>query len=226
MARFTRKMPVAILDQRLRFPNPHLADAEGLVAVGGDMSVARLLLAYRSGIFPWTVQPLTWWSPDPRGIFELDQFHVSRSLAKVIRKELFRITIDRAFSDVMAGCAAPAPGRRSTWITKEFLDAYRQLHQLGHAHSLECWQSEKLVGGIYGVSTGSFFAGESMFHTVSDASKVALFHLVQHLRERGFELFDIQMLTTITLRLGGITIPREEYLQRLAKAVTRPCSFA
>src|SRR4051794_19425844 len=226
MARFTRKMPVAILDQRLRFPNPHLADAEGLVAVGGDMSVARLLLAYRSGIFPWTVQPLTWWSPDPRGIFELDQFHVSRSLAKVIRKELFRITIDRAFSDVMAGCAAPAPGRRSTWITKEFLDAYRQLHQLGHAHSLECWQGEKLVGGIYGVSIGGFFAGESMFRTVSDASKVALFHLVQHLRERGFELFDIQMLTTITLRLGGITIPREEYLQRLAKAVTRPCSFA
>jgi leucyl/phenylalanyl-tRNA--protein transferase len=223
--RFTPKMPVTILDYRLRFPNPRLADSQGLVAVGGDMSVERLLLAYRSGLFPWTVNPITWWSPDPRGVFELDRFHVSRSLTKVLRKDVFKITINSAFGDVMAGCAASAPGRRSTWITREFLEAYQRLHQIGHAHSLECWQSGQLAGGVYGVSIGRFFAGESMFHRVTDASKVALYHLVDHLRRRGYELFDIQMVTSITLRLGGSTIPREEYLQRLARAVARPCSF-
>ena len=189
------------------FPSPRLADAEGLVAVGGDLSVPRLLLAYRSGIFPWTVEPITWWSPDPRAIFELDGFHVSRSLAKVIRQGVFRITMDRAFRRVMQGCAAPAPGRRSTWITPEFIAAYTQLHEQGHAHSLECWQGRRLAGGVYGVAMGGLFAGESMFHRVSNASKVALFHLIEHLRRQGFVLFDIQMLTPITAQLGGVTIP-------------------
>lgn len=218
-------MPLAILDHRFRFPSPDHADAEGLVAIGGDLSVPRLLLAYRSGIFPWTVDPITWWSPEPRAIFKLDGFHVSRSLAGVIRKGEFRITVDRAFRHVMQGCAAPAPGRRSTWISPEFIDAYTQLHQLGHAHSLECWQGRRLVGGIYGVTIGGLFAGESMFHRVSDASKVALFHLIEHLRRRGFVLFDIQMLTPITAQLGGITIPREEYLSRLAQAVKQTVAF-
>src|SRR6266446_8394446 len=118
---------MTILDHRLSFPNPRLADSEGLVAVGGDLSVPRLLLAYRSGIFPWTADPVTWWSPDPRGIFELDHFHVSRSLARVIGKGVFRITIDQAFREVMEGCAEPAPGRISTWITEEFLDGYTRL---------------------------------------------------------------------------------------------------
>ena len=216
---------VPILDQRLRFPNPRQADDEGLVAVGGDLSVPRLLLAYRSGIFPWTADPVTWWSPNPRGIFELDRFHVSRSLARVIGKGVFRITIDRAFREVMEGCAEPAPGRSSTWITEEFLEGYTRLHEQGHAHSLECWQGNRLVGGIYGVSIGGFFAGESMFHRVSDASKVALFHLHEHLRRQGFTLFDVQMLTPITARLGGVTISREEYLKRLAKAVEKECGF-
>jgi len=218
-------MPITILDQRLRFPNPRLADAEGLLAVGGALSVPRLLLAYRSGIFPWTVDPITWWSPDPRGIFELDRLHVSRSLARVIRRGVFRTTIDRAFRRVMEGCAARAPGRRSTWITPEFIEAYTQLHEQGHAHSLECWQGRRLVGGIYGVAAGGLFAGESMFHRVSDASKVALFHLIEHLRRQGFVLFDIQMLTPITAQLGGTTIPREEYLRRLAEAVQKSVSF-
>ncbi len=218
-------MAIAILDRRLRFPHPRLANAEGLVAIGGDLSVPRLLLAYRSGIFPWTAEPITWWSPEPRGIFELDRFHVSRSLARVIRKGVFRITLDQAFQRVMEGCAARAPGRRSTWITPEFIAAYTQLHEQGHAHSLECWQGRRLAGGIYGVAVGGFFAGESMFHRVSDASKVALFHLIEHLRRQGFVLFDIQMLTPITARLGGITIPREEYLRRLTQAIEIKVSF-
>ena len=213
------------LDQRLRFPDPRRADAEGLVAVGGDLSVQRLLLAYRSGIFPWTVAPVTWWSPDPRGIFELEGLHVSRSLARVLRKQPFEIRLDSAFREVMEGCAEPAPGRRSTWITPEFIEAYGELHRLGHAHCLECWRDDHLVGGIYGVSIGGFFAGESMFHRESNASKVALYYLVEHLRERGFSLFDTQMLTPTTAQLGGVNIIREEYLKRLAQAIEKPCRF-
>src|SRR5436305_13800318 len=121
-------MPINLIDQRLRFPDPRRADEEGLVAVGGDLSVPRLLLAYRSGIFPWTADPVTWWSPDPRGVFELDGFHVSHSLSKIIRRNRFQVTIDRAFRQVMQGCAAPARGRRSTWITAEFIEGYTQLH--------------------------------------------------------------------------------------------------
>jgi leucyl/phenylalanyl-tRNA--protein transferase len=218
-------MSFALLNDRLRFPDPDAADPEGLVAVGGDLSVPRLLLAYRSGVFPWTVKPLTWWSPDPRAIFELDAFHVSRSFARTLRKGEFKTTIDRAFREVMGGCAAPARGRRSTWITPEFLQAYTELHRQGHAHSIECWQGERLVGGIYGVAVGGFFAGESMFHRASDASKIALFQLIQHLRAREFALFDIQMLTPITEQLGGTTIPRGDYLRRLAGAVRKNCVF-
>ena len=214
-------MQINILDDRLRFPDPLLVNAEGLVAIGGDLSAPRLLLAYRSGIFPWTADPVTWWSPDPRAIFELDRFHVSRSLARAIRAHDFQITINKAFREVIEGCAAPARGRRTTWISREFLEAYTVLHQLGHAHSLECWQGDALVGGIYGVSIGGFFAGESMFHRTSNASKIALYYLVEHLRKGNFSLFDIQMLTPITAQLGGITISRGEYLRRLAAAVDK-----
>jgi leucyl/phenylalanyl-tRNA--protein transferase len=218
-------MRINILDQRLRFPDPRTADSEGLVAVGGDFSVERLLLAYRSGIFPWTVNPITWWSPDPRAIFELDGFHVSESLARVIRKGPFRVTVDKAFKQVMEGCAEPARGRRTTWITPEFISAYTELHHLGHAHSLECWDGNQLAGGIYGVSVGGFFAGESMFHRVSNASKIGLYHLIEHLRKQGFSLLDIQMLTPITTQLGGINISRTEYVARLKRAVAQNCSF-
>src|ERR1041384_7759752 len=128
---------IHILDQRLWFPDPRGADAEGLVAIGGDMSEERLLLAYRSGIFPWTADPVTWWSPDPRAIVELDQLHIPRSLAKTLRKNIFRLTKDEAFRRVIESCAAPARGRRSTWISGEFIEAYTRLHQSGHAHSLE-----------------------------------------------------------------------------------------
>lgn len=217
-------MPV-LLDQTGCFPDPRQADAQGLVAVGGDLSPERLLAAYRRGIFPWSVNPVTWWSPDPRGIFELDQFHVSRSLQRVVRKNVFTVTRDQAFAEVIRNCAVPGPRRRGVWITAEFIAAYTRLHQQGHAHSVECWHEGRLAGGIYGVAVGGLFAGESMFHQVSNASKVALFHLVQHLRDRDYLLFDIQMVTPATASLGAVKISRQEYLQRLAVATARECAF-
>jgi len=217
---------ISVLNQRLHFPDPRRADREGLVAIDGDLSTPRLLLAYRSGIFPWTVNPITWWSPDPRAIFELEQFHVPRSLAKFTQRRPFEVTYDRAFHRVMEGCAAPAPGRSTSWITPEFIEAYGRLHDHGHAHSVECWQGGELAGGIYGVSIGGFFAGESMFHRAANASKVALFRLVERLRERGFALFDIQMVTPATQPFSPVEISRGEYLKRLAVAVERKCSFA
>ena len=209
----------------MNFPDPERAKPDGLVAVGGDLSVPRLLSAYRRGVFPWTVDPISWWSPDPRAVFELEQIHIARSLARTLRRGSFKITRDRAFRAVIEACSQPAPGRRDTWISPEFIEAYSRLHQEGHAHSLECWQEDRLVGGIYGVAIGGLFAGESMFHRVSDASKVALCHLVDHLREREFSLFDIQMLTPITRRLGGVEISRRDYLQRLAYAIRQPQKF-
>jgi leucyl/phenylalanyl-tRNA---protein transferase len=223
--RWLSLMCPVILDARLRFPDPGRADEEGLVAIGGDLSVSRLLLAYRSGIFPWTAAPVTWWSPDPRAILELNRLHVPRSLARVIRRGVFEITRDRAFRQVMEGCAEPAVGRGSTWITSAFLEAYVRLHEEGHAHSLECWEDGRLAGGIYGVAVGGLFAGESMFHRASDASKVALVQLVEHLRRQGFVLCDIQMLTPVTAQLGGVNITRQEYLRRLASAIEQPCVF-
>lgn len=215
----------ALLDSRIRFPNPALADAEGLVAVGGDFSVPRLLLAYRTGVFPWTVNPITWWSPDPRGVIEWNAFHVPRSLAKTLKRGVFQFTHDKAFAEVMLGCAEPRKGRMETWIEPEFIEAYCELHRLGHAHSVECWQEDQLVGGIYGVVVGGLFAGESMFHRVSDASKASLWHLVEHLKGRGFQLMDIQMLTPITAQLGGKHIPRIDYLKRLKEAVAQEAKF-
>ena len=218
-------MSPALLDHRITFPNPQQADDEGLVAFGGDLSVARLLLAYRRGIFPWTVNPVTWWSPNPRGIIELNAFHVPRRLAQIIRRQPFAVSVNRAFKQVMLGCAAPARGRRQTWITPEFIAAYSALHKAGHAHSVECWQGEALAGGIYGVSVGGLFAGESMFHRADNASKIALVHLVQLLHERGFTLFDVQMVTPATAALGAIEIPRDEYLRRLGQAVKLKCEL-
>ncbi|MFZ0827061.1 MAG: leucyl/phenylalanyl-tRNA--protein transferase [Verrucomicrobiia bacterium] len=217
-------MPI-VLNKNTAFPDPNQADAEGLVAIGGDFNTSRLLAAYRKGIFPWTVNPISWWSPDPRAIFELDHFHVPQSLARVIRQGRFEVTKDQSFQGVMEGCAKSTPERGNSWVTKEFIDAYTRLHRQGHAHSVECRFKGELVGGVYGVSIGGFFAGESMFHRVNDASKVALHHLVGHLRQRGFALFDIQMATPATKPLGAIEIPRRDYLQRLSAAVAMKCSF-
>lgn len=213
-----------VLSERLEFPDPHHA-ADGLVAVGGDFQPERLLLAYRSGIFPWTDDPISWWSPDPRGIIELDHFHISRSLEKFLRKNPYRITVDAAFRAVMAGCAEPSESRGKTWVTTKFIEAYCRLHELGHAHSVECWRNDELVGGIYGVSVGGLFAGESMFHRADNASKVALVALVERLRVRGFELFDLQMVTETTRRFGAVAISRADYLRRLAGATGKSCQF-
>ncbi|HLX72235.1 MAG TPA: leucyl/phenylalanyl-tRNA--protein transferase [Verrucomicrobiae bacterium] len=217
-------MSIAVLSRSLNFPEARQARRDGLVAIGGDLSVDRLLLAYKSGVFPWTVDPISWWSPDPRAILELDRLHIPESLKKILRKNVFEVTIDRAFAQVIENCAK-APGRAETWITREFIDAYTRLHERGCAHSLECWRAGELVGGIYGVGIGGFFAGESMFHLAPNSSKVALCHLVRHLRERDFALLDIQMLTPVTKQMGGITIPRDQYLDRLKAAVQLRRSF-
>jgi leucyl/phenylalanyl-tRNA--protein transferase len=207
------------------FPDPTLANEQGLVSVGGELSVDRLLAAYGQGIFPWSVNPVTWWSPDPRGILELNQIHVSRSLERVIRKGTFTVTRNQAFSEVIKRCAEPSPSRGDTWISPEFIAAYSELHRLGCAHSVECWRNGELIGGIYGVAIGGLFAGESMFHRTDNASKVALYYLAQHLRERRFALFDIQMVTAATQPLGAREISRQDYLKRLAAAVTCKCNF-
>lgn len=207
------------------FLDPERADAEGLVGVGGDLSPKRLLEAYRHGIFPWFDEdsPILWWSPDPRAIFELDGLHVSRRLARTVRSGRFTATVDHAFADVMHGCAH-RPGQ-GVWITPEMIAAYTRLHELGHAHSVEVWHEGRLAGGVYGVTSGGLFAGESMFTRVRDASKVALVHLMERLRQRGFQLFDVQFLNEHTARLGAIEIPRREYLARLRKAVACEVRF-
>lgn len=217
----------ALLGDQLWFPDARTAVKSGphagLVAIGGDLSVPRLLLAYRRGLFPWTADPVTWWSPDPRGIFELDQFHVSRSLARTLRQGAFAITFDHAFTQVITACAETR--RPGGWISPEFIAAYTRLHEAGHAHSVECWLGGELAGGVYGVAVGGMFAGESMFHRASDASKVALFHLMQRLRERGFTLFDTQMVTPATRQLGAKEISRAAYLRRLKAAVAVEAQF-
>lgn len=207
------------------FTLPDWAEPLGLVAVGGDLRPARLLDAYRHGIFPWYSdgEPVLWWSPDPRAIFELDGLHVSRRLRRTIRSGRFTPTVNRDFTGVMRGCA-DRPGE-GTWITADMIAAYEELHRRGHAHSVEVWHEGRLAGGVYGVAVGGLFAGESMFTRVRDASKVALAYLVERLRQRGFWLFDIQLLTPHTASLGAVEIPRGEYLARLRQALACDVSF-
>jgi len=208
-----------LLPDHLQFPDVRRSSREGLLAVGGDLSLPRLLLAYQSGIFPWTDDPLTWWSPNPRAIFELHHVKPSRRLAQKMKQGKIRVTFDQEFEQVIRQCAQPARGRESTWISPRFIHAYSALHDAGHAHSVEAWQDGQLVGGVYGVHINGFFAGESMFHKASDASKICLFALFEHLRERGVELFDTQVLSPLTENLGAIEITRDEYLQRLREAL-------
>jgi leucyl/phenylalanyl-tRNA--protein transferase len=216
---------VALLDEGLWFPDPRKARSDGLVAVGGDLSVERLLLAYRCGVFPWSAEPITWWSPSPRAIFDLEHIHISRSLARTLRKKTFGVTCDEDFEGVIRGCADARRRKGQTWISPEFIAAYTRLHYAGHAHSVEVWHERQLAGGIYGVTVGGLFAGESMFHRVTDASKVAFVHCARRLAERRFTLFDTQMVTNVTSALGAFEISRKEYLTRLASAVFRSCEF-
>ena len=213
-------------DPELWFPNVELAlrEPDGLLAVGADLSEDRLLLAYRSGVFPWygPGQPILWWSPDPRLVLFPNRLRVTRSLAKTIRKATFSITLDQAFDAVISACAEPRPGQAGTWITPEMMSAYRGLHAAGYAHSVECWQEGKLVGGLYGVAIGRIFFGESMFARSSDASKVAFVGLTRQLARWGFPLIDCQVHTTHLASLGAETIPRREFIRTLEHACRQP----
>jgi leucyl/phenylalanyl-tRNA---protein transferase len=215
-------MTVFLLSEALRFPRPELADPDGLLAVGGDLTPERLLLAYRLGIFPWYANdtPILWWSPNPRLVLFPDELKVSKSLLRVIAKGVFTVTIDRAFREVIEHCASVRRGDvEGTWLVPEMIEAYCRLHQLGYAHSVESWHEGELVGGLYGVALGRVFFGESMFTLKTDASKVALVHLVKLLRAGEFRLIDCQVITRHLQSLGAREISRREFLSRLAKAL-------
>ena len=211
------------------FPPAESADEEGLVCVGGHLSVPWLLDAYGHGIFPWPLGPTDpvplWWSPEPRAIIELNRFHMSRRLVRTCRSGRFRLTCNRDFSGVIHGCASAQDRRHGTWINRPMIDAYTRLHSRGFAHSVETWHQGQLAGGVYGVAIGGLFAAESMFYEQRDASKVALAGLITHLIRRGYVLFDVQQWTEHTATMGAIEISRAEYLDRLAEAVRLDVSF-
>jgi leucyl/phenylalanyl-tRNA--protein transferase len=199
-----------------------LAEPEGLLAASEEVTPARLLEAYRLGIFPWYSgdQPVLWWSPDPRMVLFVDEFRISRSLRKRVRQERWEIRVDSAFRAVIGACAAKRRrGQRGTWITQEIIDAYTELHRLGSAHSVEAWRDGRLVGGLYGVSIGRMFFGESMFADEPDASKVALVHLIAILRARGFPLVDCQQETAHLASFGALAIPRRRFADLVAGLV-------
>jgi leucyl/phenylalanyl-tRNA--protein transferase len=215
-------MPVFTLSKRLSFPPPHLAIKEGLLAVGGDLSPERLLLAYRNGIFPWYSpgEPILWWSPDPRLVLYPDELRISRSLHKVIKRKTFQITFDKSFDSVIQACAdAKRSYGEGTWITDEMKAAYCELHRQGYAHSVEAWQGDNLVGGLYGLAIGRAFFGESMFSRVSNASKVAFVTLVENLKRLKFSLIDCQVRTDHLIRFGAREVPRKVFLEQVGKAM-------
>ncbi|MCH2114262.1 MAG: leucyl/phenylalanyl-tRNA--protein transferase [Pirellulales bacterium] len=210
------------------FPPPADSSRDGLVAVGGELSPERLLDAYQHGIFPWPGypdDPMLWWSPDPRAILPLDGLRISRRLRRKLRSGVFQTTCDTAFDEVIHGCATAQNRLHNTWLTDEMVAAYCHMHTLGHAHSVEVWHQGALAGGTYGLGIGGFFAAESMFYRLRDASKVALAVLVAHLRARGFVLLDVQQWTAHTGRLGVVEIPRDAYLQTLADALPVNVTF-
>ena len=218
-------MPIFRLVDEPVFPPPDYADPSGLLAVGGDLSNERLLEAYRVGIFPWYSddQPILWWSPDPRLVLDIKDFKISRSLGKTLKKRVFQVTFDRAFEEVIKACAVvPRAAQNGTWITEEMREAYINLHGLGYAHSVESWFGGKLAGGLYGVSLGKSFFGESMFHLKTDASKVALATLVEKLKSWDFHFIDSQMTTEHMVRLGAKELPRRIFLKRLQSALRHP----
>jgi leucyl/phenylalanyl-tRNA--protein transferase len=216
-------MPVYRLPDEILFPPIAHAVKSGLLAVGGDLSPERLLAAYREGIFPWYAEgePILWWSPDPRFVLLPDELRVSRSMRQFLKKGLVRITFDQDFRGVIAACQKPRSGQDDTWITEEMQEAYCTLHKLGYAHSVEAWQDGTLAGGLYGVSLGRTFFGESMFSTLPNASKAALITLVGRLRERGFAMIDCQVETAHLGSLGARPIPRREFLARLDASLHR-----
>lgn len=218
----TRFLPVYLPEGTgLYFPDPRTERGfDGLVAVGGDLSAARLLHAYRNGIFPWYSEgmEILWWSPDPRTVIEVTQVHRSRSLLRRLRRGDFEFSVDRAFDAVLEGCADREEG---TWLLPEMVEAYQELHRLGYAHSFEAWEGSRLVGGLYGVHIGGLFAAESMFHRTTDASKAVLVVAVTSLGRIGVELFDVQFETAHLASMGASEISRAQYLERVETATGR-----
>ena len=217
-------MPVYLLDDSLAFPHPVNAEPSGLLAVGGDLSPSRLLLAYRSGIFPWYSEnnPILWFSPDPRLVLFLSDLYVSRKLRKILNSGQFEVRFDTSFGEVIRSCSAVArEGQTGTWITEDMIDAYVSLHEAGYAHSVETYHEGKLAGGLYGIAMGGVFFGESMFHLMSEASKVALYYLVGRLRVWGFDFIDSQVPNSHMKRMGGKEVPRERFLAMLGQSVNR-----
>lgn len=222
-------IPAILHHANINFPDPELAldDPNGLLAIGGDLSAPRLLEAYNNGIFPWFSEdsPILWWSPNPRAILLFDQLKVSQSLKKVLRKNVFQISFDKAFEQVISACAEPRKQEKSTWITDEMIESYIKLHLEDHAHSVEVWQQDKLVGGLYGITIGGIFCGESMFSRVANASKVALVHLVKHLQQKHFLLIDCQIMNPHLSSMGAINISRTQFLKLLKDARKQKIDF-
>jgi leucyl/phenylalanyl-tRNA--protein transferase len=208
----------------IQFPDPRSASPEGIVAIGGELVPDSILAAYRQGIFPWPVEklPLLWFSPPERGVLEFTDLYVPRSLSRARRRSAFRFTVDRAFSEVIHACAAtPRPGQHGTWITPAVIEAYSLLHAMGITHSVEVWDGERLVGGLYGVDVDGAFAAESMFYREPNASKLALLHLIDHLRSHGLDWIDVQTLTPHMERLGAKVLSRERFLAKLQRTRRR-----
>lgn len=218
-------MPVFLLGDELCFPDPALAEPDGLLAVGGDLSSERLICAYAQGIFPWygTNTPILWWSPDPRPLIEPGQVHVSRSLRRACNRGDFEIAFDTDFEAVIGGCAkTPRPLGDGTWLVWDMVEAYCRLHDEGLAHSVEAWRDGRLVGGLYGVALGRAFFGESMFYREPNASKVAFVELCRVLHAWGFEFIDCQQVTPHMQALGAVSTPRSEFRMRLRSALEHP----
>ena len=215
-------MPVFLLSDTIEFPPPHLASKDGLLAVGGDLSQKRLLLAYRMGIFPWfsNNEPILWWSPDPRLVLYPHEIRISKTLKRISKKDMFSVTMDLAFNEVINQCAqVRLQKNQGTWIVKEMIDAYCNLHESGFAHSVEVWLHGDLVGGLYGVSLGMCFFGESMFTLVNNASNVGLVKLVEHLKKLSFDLIDCQVTTEHLIRFGAREISRTIFLNQLEESL-------
>ena len=210
-------MALFALDKELLFPPVHLAEPDGLLAVGGDLSTERLLLAYRNGIFPWYEgHHILWWCPDPRFILSPDKLKISKSMMQLLKKQAFGFTINKAFTDVINNCKTiERHGQDGTWITDEIKEAYTRLHREGYAHSAEVWQNGELVGGLYGVRMGKIFFGESMFSKVSNASKYAFISYVEHLKKEGVQLIDCQVYTEHLESLGARMMARSAFIQLL-----------
>jgi leucyl/phenylalanyl-tRNA--protein transferase len=218
-------MPVYQIPDELLFPDPELAEEDGLLGVGGDLSPERLLLAYASGIFPWFSkgEPIMWWSPDPRCVLRPEKLKISTSLRQALKKDNYEIRFDTCFEEVIRQCSATKrKGQRGTWITREMQEAYIKLYELGFSHSTEVFMDGELAGGLYGISIGGTYSGESMFHLRPEASKIALFHLVERLKERGYPLIDCQVTNQHLLSLGAEEMPRKEFLKQVIKNREKP----